>query len=99
VIKSSIEKWKAERFICIGPNSWGRGDSIKRAQRNCCQFVELTYCVVYEARCEGVLISILDGTLNWPEGESPPVIVWMGSEFSRMNPGRSVGQLDGVGHA
>jgi len=47
------------------------------------------------ARCEGTLISQMDGTLNWPKGDSPPVIVWMGERFAARNPKRAIGQADG----
>jgi len=94
VKKDSKLEWESARFICVGHQSWGRGNSIKKAQRNC-RYVKNRDCVVYEARCEGVLISQMDGTLNWPKGDSPPVIVWMGERFAARNPKRAIGQADG----
>ena len=92
--------WDA-RYICVGPLAWGRGDSIQKAKRMCVSNISGTvkgpkvqHCVVYEVFSDDVQISGMDGSLNWPEGDTPPRIVWMGSEFSRLNPGRSVGEPD-----
>lgn len=84
---------EASDYICVGPNRWGRGGSQKEAQRRCGG--KSKQCVVYETHCDDVRISGIDGSLSWPKGEQPPVIVWMGSEFATRNPEREVGQADG----
>ena len=87
------------RYICVGPFAWGRSDSIEKAKRTCVANIgvkvtgpKVQHCVVYEVFSDEVEISGMDGSLSWTHGDTPPRIVWMGSEFSRLNPGRAVGQ-------
>ena len=96
--------WDA-RYICVGPFAWGRSDSIEKAKRTCVANIgvkvtgpKVQHCVVYEVFSDEVEISGMDGSLSWTHGDTPPRIVWMGSEFSRLNPGRAVGQNLGLVH-
>ena len=75
--------WRDMRFICIGPNAWGRGSSVTEAQRNC--HANNSDCIVYEAQCSDVGISGIDGSLFWPAEEARPVVVWFGKRFETRN--------------